>query len=78
MAYLDSSNVEDLVADIKALADQTYATPSSIPSAATATPEALAASGSVGSSTKYAKEDHVHPLPSYGNIVSYSVVEVTS
>ena len=24
MAYLDSSNVEDLVADIKALADQTY------------------------------------------------------
>lgn len=78
MAYLDSSNVEDLVAYIKALADLTYATPSSIPSAATAVPSALAASGSVGSSTKYAREDHVHPEPNYGNIVSYSVVEVTS
>lgn len=78
MAYLDSSNVEDLVADIKALADQTYATPSAIPSAAIATPSALAASGAVGTSAKYAKEDHVHPLPNYGNIVSFSVIEVTT
>ena len=62
MAYLDSSNVQDLVSDIKALADQTYATPSDIPDAATATPLANAGDGAVGSSTKYAKEDHKHPI----------------
>ena len=33
MAFLDSSNVEDLVADIKALADQTYITDSELDTA---------------------------------------------
>lgn len=46
--------------------------------AGTSTPLADSGNGSVGTSTSYAREDHVHPEPSYGNIVSYSVVEVTS
>lgn len=62
MAYLDSSNVEDLVADIKALADETYATPSDIPSPSTTTPLVNSGSGSIGNSAKFAKADHVHPV----------------
>ena len=61
MAYLDSDNVDDLVADIKALADQTYAKQSDIPAAGTTTPKANSGNGSAGSSNKYAREDHVHP-----------------
>lgn len=45
--------------------------------AGTATPLADG-TASVGSSTSYAREDHVHPAPNYGNIVSFSVEEVTS
>ena len=46
--------------------------------AGTVTPLADSGNGSVGTSTSYAREDHVHPAPNYGNIVSFSVVEVTS
>lgn len=45
--------------------------------AGTSVPLVSSGSGAVGSSTSYAREDHVHPLPNYGNIVSFSVVEVT-
>lgn len=46
--------------------------------AGTATPLADSGNGAVGTATAYAREDHVHPAPSYGNIVSYSVEEVLS
>ena len=42
------------------IAGTDYATPSSIPVAATATP-IMDGTAAVGSSTKFAKEDHVHP-----------------
>ena len=64
MAYLDSSNVEDLVADIKELADQTYAKPSDIPSPSSSTPNAASGNGSAGSASTYSKSDHVHPITS--------------
>lgn len=50
MAYLDSSNVADLVADIKVI------------STGTSTPLVDSENGSVGTSDKFAKEDHSHPL----------------
>ena len=70
MAYLDSSNVEDLVADIKDLADETYAKISDIPSASTAIPLSSLSDGSTGSSNKYAREDHVHPR--YVTVYTYN------
>lgn len=46
----------------------TLAQASDIPSAATAAPSDLAASAAVGSSSKYAKEDHVHKKPSAADV----------
>ena len=43
-----------------------------IPAAATATPSALG-TAAVGSSTKYAKEDHVHDMPSAANVGAVAV-----
>lgn len=65
MAYLDSNNVEDLVADIKDLTDATYAKIEDIPEAAISTPLPDSQAGNIGSSTKYAKEDHSHHILSF-------------
>jgi len=46
--------------------------------AGTAVPLVASRTGSAGSAIAYSREDHVHPLPNYGNIVSFSVVEVTT
>lgn len=46
--------------------------------AGTAVPLVASSTGSAGSAIAYSREDHVHPLPNYGNIVSFSVVEVTT
>lgn len=49
----------------------------SVPSAATATPSALGAAA-VGSSSKYAREDHVHAMPSASDVgASPAITEVT-
>ena len=56
----------------------TFVEMTELANAGTATPLADSGNGSVGMSTSYAREDHVHPEPNYGNIVSFSVVEVTT
>lgn len=62
MAYLDSGNVEDLVADIKGLTDATYAKIEDVPGAATSNPMSNFIDPVIGNSDKYAKEDHRHPF----------------
>ena len=56
----------------------TFVEMTELANAGNSTPLASSGNGSAGSSTSYSREDHVHPEPNYGNIVSFSVVEVTS
>lgn len=52
---------------------QGYAASASVPVPATATPIGESGTGAVGSSVKYAREDHVHPLVGGGGGASVSV-----
>ena len=62
------AGTDSTASDIAASASAVKAVKDMIPAVATAAPSNLASSAAVGSSTKYAKEDHVHRLPGPGDI----------
>ena len=79
MAFLDETGVQNLTADIKTLADQTYLPKNtSIPTSGDETPLINSGTGSPGSSTNFSRADHVHPSQITGAISAFDIIEVVS